>query len=251
MSLYRRGKTWWVRITSPSGERIRKSTGTEEKLKAQQFHDQLKTELWRVHKLGEKPRRSWKEAVLRYSQETSHKASHSEDLWHFKWLDSHLGELFLDEVTKDVLEQLIKERLADGVSNARCNRMLALVRGVLRKAWIEWEWIDRVPKFRMLKEPKRRVRWITREQEDRLVAELPEHLGDVVRFSMATGLRKSNVTELEWDQVDLKRRVAWIHADQAKAGEAIPVPLNADAMVALRRQEGKHERYVFSYKGRR
>ncbi len=102
----------------------------------------------------------------------------------------------------------------------------------------------------MLPEPKRRIRWLTREEAERLIAELPEHLAEMVRFSLATGLRKSNVTGLEWPQVDLQRRVAWIHPDQAKARKAIGIALNAEAMLVLRRQTGKHERFVFTYQGK-
>jgi hypothetical protein len=39
-----------------------------------------------------------------------------------------------------------------------------------------------------------------------------------------------NVTGPQWSQVDLVRRVAWIHPDQAKSRRAIPVPLNTDAV---------------------
>jgi integrase len=53
-----------------------------------------------------------------------------------------------------------------------------------------------------------------------LIQELPQHLADMVTFSLATGLRRSNVTNLEWSQVDLQRNVAWIHGDQAKAGKS-------------------------------
>lgn len=59
-----------------------------------------------------------------------------------------------------------------------------------------------------------------------------------------------NVTGLEWNQVDIGCRVAWIHADQAKAGKAILVPLNAGAMAILPRQAGKHPTRVFAFKGR-
>src|SRR5947207_11142862 len=48
-------------------------------------------------------------------------------------------------------------------------------------------------------------------------------------FTLATGLRASNVTEPSWKQVDLGRRLAWIHPDQAKARRAIAVPLNGTA----------------------
>jgi integrase len=49
-------------------------------------------------------------------------------------------------------------------------------------------------------------------------------------FSLATGLRVSNVTALQWPQVDLVERLARVPADQAKARKAIPVPLDAEAV---------------------
>jgi integrase len=58
------------------------------------------------------------------------------------------------------------------------------------------------------------------------------------------------VSYLRWDQVDLDRSMAWIHADQAKARRAIAVPLNRDAESACRRQLGVHPEYVFTYQGR-
>ena len=102
----------------------------------------------------------------------------------------------------------------------------------------------------MLKEPTRRVRFLTREEADKLLAVLPEHLRDIAAFSLATGLRRSNVTGLQWTQVDLVRRLAWIHPDQAKARKAIAVPLNPEAVLIIRRQAGTHPTHVFSYLGR-
>lgn len=67
---------------------------------------------------------------------------------------------------------------------------------------------------------------------------------------METGLRQSNVTGLQWSQIDLPRRCAWIHPDQAKARKAISVPLSKAAVVIIREQIGKHVTYVFSYKSK-
>ena len=75
MSLYKRGDTWWLCFTAPNGERIRRSTGTTDKHEAQEYHDHLKVELWRVHRLGEKPRRTWQEAVVQWLREKDHKAN--------------------------------------------------------------------------------------------------------------------------------------------------------------------------------
>jgi integrase len=114
---------------------------------------------------------------------------------------------------------------------------------------LDWEWIDKPPVIKLYREPKRRVRYLTPEQALALLDELPWHLADIVRFSLATGLRRANVTKLDWSQVDLKRRVAWIHGDQAKAGKPIHVTLNATALEVLTRQIGKHQTRVFTYKG--
>lgn len=40
--------------------------------------------------------------------------------------------------------------------------MLAVIRSILRKASIEWEWLDKPPKVRLLPEANRRIRWLTR-----------------------------------------------------------------------------------------
>ena len=250
MSLYKRSSIWWVRCTTPSGKRVRRSTGTADKRQAQEFHDRLKAELWKVQKLGEKPRRQWEEAVVRWLKEKAHKASIADDKMHLRWLDQHLRGKELAAITRDVIDQVTDARLAEDVCNGTVNRLLQVLRAVLRKAEREWGWIERAPYVRLLPEPKRRVRWLTREEADRLLAELPEHLEAMARFSLATGLRQRNVADLEWSQVDLGRRSAWIHPDQAKARRAIAVPLNAEAMLVLRRQEGKHPRCVFVYRGR-
>ncbi len=250
MSLYRRNSVWWVRFTTPTGGRIRRSTGTTNKEQAQEYHDRLKAEIWKIQNLGRKPRRTWEQAAVRWLKEKAHKASLDADRMHLRWLDGHLRGMDLSAINREVLDRVIEARLSEGVSNATVNRTMEVVRAILRKAANEWEWTDRAPAVRMLPEPKRRIRWLTHEEAERLIVELPEHLAEMVRFSLATGLRKANVTELEWSQVNLQRRIAWIHADQAKARKAIGISLNAEAILVLRRQMGEHPRFVFTHRGK-
>ena len=86
--------------------------------------------------------------------------------------------------------------------------------------------------------------------EARLLDALPTHQKQLTRFALATGLRQANVLGLKWSDVDMERRTAWVHADEAKGGEAIGVPLNDDAMAVLNEEKGKHPERVFTYKGR-
>jgi len=250
MALYKRGDTWWISI-SHRGKRIQQTTGTGDKIAAQQYHDKLKAELWRFDKLKDKPRKSWKDAVVRWFTEMQHKRSLYDDKLHVKWLDKCLGHLYLSEITKDILDEVANVREQEGVKPATVNRMMSFVRAVLRKAANEWEWIDRVPFVKMRKVENIRISWITREEAARLLETLPSHLSAMAAFSLVTGLRRSNVTGLKWQDVDLVRRHALIHPDEAKAKKAIAVPLNSDAIAVLNKQIGQHKEYVFTYKGKR
>lgn len=187
---------------------------------------------------------------MRYIAETKHKRSHHHDLAHLRWLDRHFGSLSLSDVTRDRIDAVKQVRLSEGVSNASVNRILAVTRAVLRKAAYEWEWIDRAPKVRLLPEPKLRVRYLTTEQAKALLRELPSHLCAMAEFSMLTGLRQANVRDLCWSQVDLEGSKLWIHAEQAKGGRSIAVPLSARAVQLLQVQRGRHPERVFTFRGR-
>jgi len=208
---------------------------TANKALAQEFHDRIKVELWRIDKLDVKPKRTWNDAVVRWLKETGHKATASEDVSKLRFLDRYLRDKDLNAIYR---------------SNATVNRTLELLRAVLRKCVNEWEWLDRAPYVRMLKEPTRRIRFLTQGEARRLLAELPAHLADMAIFSLATGLRAANVTGLEWSQVDEERKLCWVHPDQAKARRAIAVPLNGEALAIVRRQRGTHSTHVFSFRGK-
>jgi len=251
MSLFKRkdSSLWWVKI-EVNGKKIQKSTGTADRKQAQEYHDRLKSELWEQSRLGVKPEYLWEEAVKRFLQETSHKASHQDDVDRLKWIGGLLNGVKLSEINRTKLDAIITAKRVEGAKNGTINRHLAVINTVLRKAMREWEWIDKVPTIKLLPEPKRRIRWLTREEAERLLKELPAHLIAMVRFSLETGLRQSNVTGLLWSQVDLERKVAWIHPDQAKARKAIGIPLSDSAVSVLKSQIGKHPTHVFSFKGK-
>jgi hypothetical protein len=61
MGLYQRGDVWWVDLTTPDGERIRRSTGIADKARAHEYHDRLKVRKWDEQRLGVKPEWSWQD----------------------------------------------------------------------------------------------------------------------------------------------------------------------------------------------
>ncbi len=264
-SLYKRAGSpyWWAEFRLPGRKPIRESSRTKDKAAAQEWRDKKQAELWRQDKLGARPRRSWKEAVVRWGQENSHKADLDGDIAKFRWLDAHFGDRYLHELTKDVVMPVLRLKVAES-SNSTGNRYLALIRALLYRAADpdDWNWLDSAPRrWRQFKEPLTRVRYLTVPEVTKLLHELAPHARDLLLFAIATGLRQGNVKRLEWSQVDLERRTAWIHADQAKARQAIAVPLNDIAMEILLRIQQQQvvlrakkrlyvEGFVFTYHGR-
>jgi hypothetical protein len=179
MSLCKRGKTWWISFTTPSGERVRCSAATEDKTQAQEFHDKLKAESWRVARLGDKPKRTWDEAAYKWLMETQHKKSHHEDVAKINWLQQFFRGKYLDELTRDVIAKIGELKLQQS-SPATANRLLALIRAILRRSALDWEWIDKPPVIKLYREAKRRVRYLSAEQAGLLIQELPDSIWQIL-----------------------------------------------------------------------
>ncbi len=250
MRFYKRGDSpiWWVDF-SIDGSRIRRSTGTEVREQAEEYAAKVASDYWRQKRLGDSPTVIWQEAVIHWVKRNQHLKDLETNKLRLKWISERLKNKSLVDINKDVIDALIDEKLDEGVKPATVNRTMAALSVVLNHAKSEG-WIAALPPIRKLKEGSGRLTWLTQEQATRLISQLPEHLRGMTAFALATGLRESNVRLLEWSQVDMANRVAWIHPDQSKSGNAIQVPLNDIALGVLSWKIGEHARYVFTYQGR-
>lgn len=246
--VYRRqdSRFWWIATTLPNGKRIRQSTGTENRQDAEALLAKIRLEAFREHHFGFKPQRSWQEAVVRYLTIKANLRSYRDVNRICRMLDPYLGSLTLNQINGDVIWSVVQGQLKKGNTPATVNRYLALIRNLLKMARDEWQWIDSIPKIRLLPGEVERDRWLTREEADRLIAAAPEHLAALIRFALATGCRAREITGLEWNRVDLDRRTAWLN--RTKNGTPRGVPLNADAVAVLQEQMGKHEQFCFTYR---
>jgi integrase len=124
------------------------------------------------------------------------------------------------------------------LSAAAINRPLALLRHLLHPAHEEWGVLDEPPTVRLEDEPEGRLRWLTPEEANRLLAAARESrnadLADLIELSLFTGLRQAEALELTWDRVDRSRGVLLLEV--TKSGRRRQVPLNgaADAVSARR-----------------
>lgn len=250
MSLKKRGKYYHTEFTAPNGERIRKSTRTANRVEAQEYEDRLKAELWRVIQVGDKPKMTWPDAVVRYLRETNHKARDNE-ISIFRALDPHLNKLYLHQINNAIIQQIVADRAKKGDANKTINNKIKKLKAVLNMAKDVWKVEVDPPKFKELPTPNSRVRWITRNEADRLIKELPQHLKPVVIFSLETGLRLTNVTDLKWSQIDFQRSVIYVEGDDIlKTDKAFTVPLSQKAREVILQQTGKNPKWVFTYAGK-
>ncbi len=246
--------TYYIDITVPGRSRLRETTGirtTDKNAKtlAKEYHDKRRHDLWREAKLGDRPRYIWQQAALKWLQEKGHKRSNRDDKAIITWLNvpGRLKGRYLDEITREDIANITAIKAKES-SNARANRYTAMIRAILRKAEREWNWIERAPAVFMRKEGRGRMRWLTQKEAKRLLELLPAHTAAAAEFSLHTGLRENNVARLKWEQVDMKRKV--LAVPMTKNSEPLGIPLNSTAMAILRERQGKHRRYVFTYKGK-
>ncbi|MBR2252189.1 MAG: site-specific integrase, partial [Neisseriaceae bacterium] len=153
-----------------------------------------------------------------------------------------LRGMLLGDITRDLVMTIIAKKTC---SDATKNRYIALIRAIFNRAMKQWEWIDNTPHFSMYSENKKRIRWLMPEQAKRLIEVAPLYMAQMIKFSLATGLRQRNMLTLKWQQIDLGRRVCWYYADETKSGRALGVSLNDIAMQVLEEQQGKHSEFVF------
>jgi len=250
MALWNRAGTYYVKLTAPDGTLIRRSTGTSDRRKAEEYHDKLKAELWDLARLKRKPKRTWDEAALRWLKEKAHKKSYRDDVSRIRWFTKHLRGRTLDQVSRDMIDGIISRHHARSSDRTK-DLYVALIRAMFRMAQREWEWIDQIPAFKTYaRGGKVRVRYLTHDQAEALMDRLPDHQREVVMFALATGLRQGNILDLTWDRVDTARRIATIQHGDTKNGDALGVPLNDVALGVLARQRGKHKTHVFTWRGR-
>ncbi len=234
---------WWVDIRPPSGKRIRHSIGTTDKKSAQEYHDKLKTELWRVHNLGEKPKRSFEEACVQMLNASKGQSDYRSKVRHVKYWrpifkDRTICSLTSDDITNNLPTHRIYEdkRKPKKLTPSTRNRYLSTIRRILSLAEGA-EWIVKAPKLTKAQEPAVRVRWEPQGVINSLINAMTlQWMRDVSIIAVSTGMREAEILSLSKARVDIARCNAWVTADGAKSGYARSVPLNEDAMAVIERR---------------
>ena len=160
----------------------------------------------------------------------------------------------MTQLNESHVEQYITWRsqfVADGTLKREVGALSAAFNHVIKKQ--KWRIENPCLKAEIPKEPKGRVRYLTRPEAKRLLqaAELP-YLADFIELALNTGCRKGELLNLKWENIDFSTRL--IYLDQTKSGDWQTVPINEEARqvlvrrMRLREQICPNSRWVFFHR---
>lgn len=250
MSIRKRGNVWYIDIQTPDGQRIRQSTGTEDKKKAIRYHDKLKVELWEMDKLNKKPQRYFEEAVILFLEDSKDQRNFSTKQSRAEYFLSHFSGRHLNTIKSDEILQALPEyniNTKNKISNATKNRYRSDIMRMFSLSY-KLNWIDSIPFVPRKKEQKLRVRWITKEKANTLILNLKlQWMKNVCFFALSSGARMSEIFTLTWHNIDFVNRIATVTNENSKSGYARALLLNEDAVELMKKLRYiSHGEFVFT-----
>jgi len=158
----------------------------------------------------------------------------------------HLDKFFegrkIPQITNHQITEYVKHLQEKGLGNAAINRSLAILRRMFNLAKDDNKvLVTMVPNIRrrMLEEPPPREGFIRHTEFLRLTDKenklaLPPYLRDVVVTGYHTGMRKGEILDLEWGNVNLAEGFIRLRAEQTKNKKTRLIPLNAETIEILK-----------------
>lgn len=132
------------------------------------------------------------------------------------------------------------------LSNATINRYVCVLSKSFNLAINDgYILINPCKSLKKLKEDNEIPRYLTLEEEVNLFKELAEHLKPIVICALQTGLRRGNILNLRWEQINLETNLIIIEKQNNKGHKDIQIPISEKLMNELNKIGIKKEGYVF------
>lgn len=253
MSIYRsKNSPHWQYDFRWKGRRFYGSTGETSKRRAQQVVDAIKLDI----KTGsDKPRATFDAAAESYWQMKGRHASDSKgDEERLARLLEMIGpNRHIDEISELDLSKAIQVRRNQGslrgenfrpLSNSTINRTVtqlfkrvhAHARRVMKVEVAEIDW-----RAVTLPESEPRSRELSQEEEERLFEHLRADFHALVRFSLATGLRKADAVSVRRKDIDLTNRILTVKVKSDRPGRKTHrIPITESLAKLLTTEMARH-----------
>jgi integrase len=245
LGIYQRRKIWWIDYYY-KGKRLREpvSASRQDALAALAAR---KGDIARGRYELPETRREWRfdEFSVEYSKQSSiSRRWWRRELSRMAVLVNYFGKMFLTDVTRFDVEKYKADRRKT-VSGGGVNRELALLKAMFNKAR-EWG-------FARMENPVKGVKYYPERQKERILSEDEARrlvrassgaIRPVLVVALNTGMRKSEILDLSWKNVDFPRR--FIRVERSKNNRSRKVPMNSAVHKTLSALRGRGSEYVFN-----
>lgn len=227
MRIYKRNEIWYLDYNY-KGKRYRKRVGKSQKM-AELALKNIEVKIVKKEHLGVQDDKKilfedFTTKYLDYAKVNKSPKSYYLNIGNMKAMLPFFKGKYLSEITPQDIERYKAER-SSTVKPATLNRDLACLRHMLNKA-IEWGYqqVNPMKGVKLLKEPPGRLRFLSEEEIKILLHELPAGSKLIVLVAMYTGMRRSEILNLNWSNVDLKNRILVV--EKTKTNERRIIPIN-------------------------
>lgn len=196
------------------------------------------------------------DAFMAYSR--SRKKSFDRDEIYVRNLKRYFGKMPLASLNIDLVESYLNWRRKEGnthwteLKGATLNRDLSCLKTLVRRALLNRQ-IDRNPieGLKLFKEiPRDRI--LAPKEFQKLLEFCPKHLKPIVELAYYTGMRKSEILGLKWEQIDFHNGIITLVAEETKTQEKREIPIDERLMGMLKKiPKMIVSPYVFTYHGKK
>jgi integrase len=221
--IHKRGKVWYTDFIV-NGKRVAKSTRKTNKQEAMAVAVQLRqqAEEETSNPLGGLP---LSRAVDKLYRTWQHQASGDQTRARMMKVVEILGDPPINRITGADVEKLRDHLRETGAKPATINRYLAHLKMVLRHAWLRWNAITSMPHIQMEKENNSRVRWLSDEEEAKLIELSPPPFNDLWKVLLDTGMRVGECLKAGPTHLDMEDGVIRLTGDITKSGKPRTIPM--------------------------
>jgi integrase len=179
-----------------------------------------------------------KDLISRYQTEILPTKKSKATIFHLRQISRHLiGSLELGQITPEMIVAYRDHRLRS-VSSSTVRKEMTLLGTVIKHAVTEWSVRLNEKAITSVRKPpasKGRARRLTKEEERQIILAFEKMKNIIFKnifiFAIATGMRKSEILNLRWENIDLVNKTAFLPL--TKNGDQRLVPLSPTALQIL------------------
>lgn len=246
--LVKRGENWHYDFKL-RGHRFCGSTRLNDRSQAERWIEDFKNKrLDDIKQLNGEQLMSFGALATRWWQDRAQHRKDSKDIIRIlKMFEEEIGsKRIVTTIDNNLIMQLISKRRGSGASNGTVNRTVTEpLRAIIKYAEFIGQPVKRISwRDLILSEPAERVREMGPEEEKLLFDNLRLDYHPIIRFLLATGVRRAEACNLEWKDVDLNSGTITV---RGKGGTVDRRPLSNTALAILQSEIGNHPKRVFTY----